>query len=375
LGTSTDTDKKRLEEAFYICQQCGMCTSACGSSQVSDYNARKLVRAVQLEMADEKEFLQKIPWLCSQCGRCHEVCGAGLDIPKLVLGLRQKAYKAGYAPQSILNLQKNILETATPFKSGNRTKTSWLKDAPAPREDAETIFFTGCAGPLMAPNISKAMAEVLTKVAGGYRLLKDELCCGEPLIVVGLLEDAKANAEKLVKAIKDSGAKRVVTACAGCYNALTNLYPNVLGVKPPEGVEIQHFAQFIAKKKDLKLRLEKSMTATYHDPCSLGRHSKVYDPPREVLRSIEGLKLVEMSPNRDRALCCGGGGGLWSVDPNMAMEVAASKFQRSVLPSKAEVLVSGCPTCFINFRFTFLKRKLQVQVMDLAEIVNMALPK
>lgn len=326
-------------------------------------------------MTDEKEFLEKLPWLCTQCGRCHEICGAGLDIPKLVLELRQKAYKAGYAPPAITNVQKLIKETNSPFKSGTRTKSSWLKDAPAPREDADTVFFSGCAGPLMAPNISKSMAEVLTRIAGGYKLLKDEPCCGEPLIVLGLLEDARANAEKVVLAIKDSGAKRVVTSCAGCYNALTNLYPNILGVKPPEGVEIQHFAQFIAGKKDLKLRLEKPMTVTYHDPCSLGRHSKVYDPPREVLKSIEGLKLVEMSPNRDRALCCGGGGGLWSVDPNMAMEVAASKFQRSVLPSKAEVLVSGCPTCYLNFRFTFLKRKLPVQVMDLAEIVNMAMPK
>ena len=370
-----ESEKKKFEETFWICQQCGMCTSACTSSQVSEYNARKLVRRVQLEMTDDKEFLEKLPWLCTQCGRCHEICGAGLDIPKLVLELRQKAYKAGYAPQPILNLRKNILDTSTPFKSGTRTKTSWLKDAFAPKGDSDTVFFSGCAGPLMAPNISRAMAEVLTKVAGGYRLLKDEPCCGEPLIVVGFLEDARANAEKLVQAIKDSGAKRLVTACAGCYNALTNLYPNVLGVKPPGGVEIQHFAQFIAGKKDLKLKLEKPITVSYHDPCSLGRHSKVYDPPRDVLSSIEGLKLVELTPNRERALCCGGGGGLWSVDPNMAMEVAASKFQRSILPARTEILVSGCPTCFLNFRFTFLKRKLPVQVMDLAEVVNLALPK
>ena len=375
LGTTTESENRKLEETFWICQQCGMCTSACSSSQVSEYNARKLVRSVQLGMTDEKAFLEKLPWLCTQCGRCHEICGAGLDIPKLVLELRQKAFKAGHAPLAITTLQKNILETRNPFRSGTRTKTSWLKDAPPPQNDAETLFFTGCAGPLMAPNISRSMAEVLTRVAGGYRLLNDEPCCGEPLIVVGLLDDARANAERLVRAIADTGAKRVVTACAGCYNALTNLYPNILGVKAPEGVEIQHFAQYIAGKKDLKLKLDKPMIVTYHDPCSLGRHSKVYDPPREVLRSIEGLRLVEMSPNRERALCCGGGGGLWSIDPNMAMEIAASKFQRSILPAKAEVLVSGCPTCFLNFRFTFLKRKLPVQVMDLAEVVSLALPK
>jgi heterodisulfide reductase subunit D len=148
-----------------------------------------------------------------------------------------------------------------------------------------------------------------------------------------------------------------------------------LGVKPPEGVEILHFAQFIAGKKDLKLKLDKPMTVSYHDPCSLGRHAKVYDPPRDVLKSIEGLTLVELTPNRDRSLCCGAGGGRWSVDPNVAMEGANSKFQRCMVPAKTEILVSGCPTCFINFRFTFLKRKLPVQVMDLAELVNMALPK
>lgn len=366
--------EKKLEEQFWICLQCGMCTSACTTSQVSDYNVRKLVRRIQLGEADDREFLEKVPWLCTQCGRCHEICSHGLDIPKLVLELRKRAIKEGFAPAAVNNLLEAIHKSGTPFKSGTRTKGSWVKEPMKTKEDAEVLYFVGCAPSIMAPNIAKATAEVLDKLAGGFRLLKEEPCCGEPLVVLGLIDEARENAHKVVKAIKDSGAKKVVTSCSGCFNALTNLYPNVLGVKPPEGVEILHFAQFVAAAKPT-MKLEKPMTATYHDPCSLGRHSKVYDPPRDVLKSIEGLTLKEMAPTRDRSMCCGGGGGLWSIDSNMAMEAANAKFERSILPSKVDVLVSGCPTCFLNFRFTFLKRKLPVTMMDLSEVVNQALPK
>ena len=110
------------------------------------------------------------------------------------------------------------------------------------------------------------------------------------------------------------------------------------------------------------------MTLTYHDPCSLGRHSKVYDAPRKVLESIEGLNFVELDRARECARCCGGGGGVQSLDYKMAMEIANNMFANEILPLGVEGLVTCCPSCFLNFKRTALKNKIPIKIYDLSEV-------
>ncbi len=180
---------------------------------------------------------------------------------------------------------------------------------------------------------------------------------------------AREIAKGVVKTISDTGVSKIIAPCSGCYNAFKHLYPEKLGVEF-EGIDILHSSQFLANNlKDLKL--ENPMTITYHDPCTLGRHAGIYEEPRKVLESIEGLTFIELDKNREFTTCCGGGGGLPSLKPDMAMDVAASKLKREIIPMEVDALVSSCPMCVMNFKYASIKKKIPMKIYDLSGIVAM----
>jgi Fe-S oxidoreductase len=208
------------------------------------------------------------------------------------------------------------------------------------------------------------------------KLLEDEPCSDEPLIARGLVDEASEIAKKVVQQIKDSGAKSVVTSCSGCYTTFKKSYPELLKVEFPD-VEVIHISELLDQKKEedqesgSRLKLEKPLKLAYHDPCSLGRHSKVYDAPRKMLESIDGVTLVEAYPSKEFSGCCGGGGGLWSLNNEMANNIAEGRLKRDILPLEVDGLVTCCPLCNLNFRHTAAKKKIPLKVYDLAEIVAM----
>jgi heterodisulfide reductase subunit D len=169
-----------------------------------------------------------------------------------------------------------------------------------------------------------------------------------------------------VEAIRRKGAQRVVFACPSCYQMWREWYP--------ADFEISHASEFLAcliRESRVPLK-ELPLTVTYHDPCDLGRGARVFDEPREVIRSIPGVKLVELPRNREMCQCCGGGGNLEMIDADLSSEIAKRKMEE-VLSTGAQVVVTTCQQC-VRTMTTYVKRnKVPVEVMDLAQLVQMAL--
>lgn len=365
---------EEFKDIIRACEQCGTCTASCPTKEASDFNIRKIVRHLQLELYENKDFLSKYPWLCTQCYRCHELCTEGLEIPKLVMALRKLALKNSAAPGSVHSVSKAVKEFDSPYQSQTRTKKTWInKKLGNSRQssDVDLLYWVGCTPSIMAPNIANATAEVLSKLDMGYKILNNEPCCGEPLISLGLIDEAKNIAEKVKKVVEKAHIERLVTSCSGCYNAFTRLYPEILGINF-SSIEIIHISQVLSKNMNKKFKLEKSMALTYHDPCSLGRHSKVYDAPRNVLKSIEGLDFIEMERTRKFSRCCGGGGGVLSLDYMMAMKIANNMLIKDILPLEVEGLVTCCPSCYLNFKRTALKNKIPIKIYDLSEVAALS---
>lgn len=361
---------EEFKDIIRACEQCGTCTASCPTKEASDFNIRKVVRHLQLELYEDKDFLSKYPWLCTQCYRCRELCTEGLEIPKLIMALRELALKNAVAPESVYSVSKAIKKFDSPYQSQTRTKETWINKKLGDSHqssDADLLYWAGCTPSIMAPNLANAAVDVLTKLDLGYKILKNEPCCGEPLINLGLIDEARDTAEKVKKVVEKAHIKRLVTSCSGCYNTFTRLYPEILGINF-SGIEILHISQVLNKNMNEKFKLEKSMALTYHDPCSLGRHSKVYDAPRNVLESIEGLNFVEMEHTREFSRCCGGGGGVLSLDYKMAMEIANNMLTKEILPLGVEGLVTCCPSCYLNFKRTALKNKIPLKIYDLSEV-------
>ena len=237
--------------------------------------------------------------------------------------------------------------------------------------DAKMVYFVGCTTSYREKNVAIATAEILNSLQIEFKILKDESCCGSPVYMTGQVDKAKKIAEKNVKMLKDAGIEKIITSCAGCYRTLKDTYPNKFGFDL--GIEIIHMPKFLLNmlnSGELKFNKEVNMKITYHDPCHIGRHMGIYEPPRKVLNKITGIELVEMPRNRNNAWCCGSGGGVRSAFKDLSAFAANERIEEAKGTS-AEAIVSCCPFCLNQFK-THIKDN-EIKALDIAELARKAI--
>lgn len=208
------------------------------------------------------------------------------------------------------------------------------------------VFF-GCttrSNPLLIEPLER-----LFKLVGlEYRPLGKDLCCGAPLLLTGHKEEAKTQAKKVLESA--NGVDLIITPCPHCYTTLKKEYPSLLGKENP--FKVLHFSAFahqLMKEGKINLKKELRKTLTYHDPCYVGRQGDgIYDEPREVIRSIKGVRFKELPLSREISTCCGGGGLLRAYLPKLSRTVAEEKIERQVIPLEVDGIVTSCPFCYVN---------------------------
>ncbi len=247
-----------------------------------------------------------------------------------------------------------------------------LRDAPDDgyvRERAEVVYFTGCVASFfpLAQKIPMDLAGIFEAADVDFTLLgEDEWCCGFPLLGAGLTDALAPMIDHNVAAVLERGASEVVFACPGCFHMWQTHYPR--------DIKLTHSTQFLLQlMKDHRIPLkDMPLTVTYHDPCDLGRASGVYDVPREILRLLPGVRLIEMERNREDCLCCGGGGNLEMIDASLSEKIAAEKV-RQVSATGAEAVVTACQQCVRTMTGHIRREKLDIEVMDITGLVCRAL--
>ncbi|MCK4933648.1 (Fe-S)-binding protein, partial [Candidatus Bathyarchaeota archaeon] len=280
-------------------------------------------------------------------------------------------------PQIFQATAKNILTVGDPGGASSRKRRlSWLRMVSNPRFErtADVLYWVGCTVASRTSKAAKASANILKCAEVNCTVLgEEEGCCGYVLLASGLWDEAKKNAIKLVEKVVKTRAHLVVTSCAGCYYTFTKLFPEMIDVEMP--CDVLHTSQLIEKligegRLDFAAYNEK---VTYHDPCSLGRHTNVYDAPRNVLNKIPDLQFAEMPLSKSRSRCCGGGGGLWSYDNQVSMNSAFNRLAKDVVPLGVDTLATACPTCQMNLRYVSTRNSMQIKICDFAEIVETAM--
>ena len=244
------------------------------------------------------------------------------------------------------------------------------------RRGAAIIYFVGCVTGLYPQGhpIAQAMTELLTRAGADSTTLGDEeSCCGFPYLGLGLHAEAAQVAAHNVAAAIALGAQKIVTTCPSCYHVWRDVYPELLG--EPLNLEVLHASELLARwvtSGAIELTpLDERIT--YHDPCDLGRNSGVYDAPRRLLQAIPGVELVEMADHRENALCCGGGGNLEAVNPELAATIAARRLAQA-LETGARTLVTPCQQCKRTLANAARRAKARLKVLDLTEYLVRALP-
>jgi Fe-S oxidoreductase len=373
------------DEMLSHCANCDVCTGYCTVAPYFDHvetwsaKGRYLLTRgfVQGEVQPSKR-LADILYSCTLCGSCYMQCLPTSQIHEAILDVRGKIAETGLAPESAQVASQNIREYGNPLGASASQRTTWMRrlSTDSVSEKADILYWVGCNTALRSGIRKTAIATVSVLNEANVKIMtlgEKEGCCGVPMIFGGLFKDAERNADRVVKAIDDANAEALVTSCSGCYETFVNFYPNKLDIELP--CEVLHTSQLverlISEERIMPHRLK--MRVSYHDPCGLGRHCGVYDAPRNVLRAIPDLQLVEPTMNREHSRCCGGGGGFWGVNGEASMSLARLRILEDIAPLNVNGLTTTCPLCYTNFLYTSTKHSLRMNIYDIVEVLDMAL--
>ena len=364
-----------------LCLDCGKCTVVCPVARYDpEFNPRLIVQGV-LRQNGRGPVDEKI-WSCISCRMCMERCNYNVKFTDFITSLRYRAllegaeieYSHGGAPQAIMHIMSH--------RDTRQNRLSWLPDDIEIAKHCDTVFFVGCA-PYFDVLFSDLGVRTVEGTEGALRLLNraqipftllsDERCCGRDLLLVGDVEGFLALARANLHEFSRRGIKSIITNCPECYYTLKVDYPKFL---EDWDINVMHATELLApliESGQLALgRLERRVT--YHDPCTLGRYSRIFDQPRSILASVEGLELVEMADSREKALCCG-------ASPWVNCGAVNKQIQKERLAqagaTRADVLVTACPKCLIHLKCAQKNVEsndvCQIEVQDLFHLAAQSL--
>lgn len=362
----------------WACYDCGKCTSTCPISRSgARYSPRRHVLAANLGQALEtldRDSLNS----CLTCSLCDQRCPSRVDYTQLVQLMREAAYGTGEEPEcphggALQSVMRMMARGGT-----QQDRTAWLgRELKTSAAQGEVLYWTGCtmyydaffpelSGASL--NASRAAVKLLNRLGITPVVSPEERCCGHDLLWNGDRRNFEALARHNVKLVSQSGAKTLVVSCAECYRTWKLDYGPFFEGAPPR---ILHIGEFLAGQVE-KLAPGKRgrRKLTFQDPCRLGRHLGVYDPPRQLLSALPGIDLVEMNHHKKSAACCAG--GTWSHCDRFAKQIQVQRL-REARATGAEALVTACPKCRIHFACAMKDPKLSSEIVipmkDLAEVV------
>ncbi len=382
---------------FYSCADCGRCSDQCPANAAGRPLSPRFISIKGRDYAfrhypvagaslDGKPLIGEVysedeVWSCTTCGACEAECPLLIEYIDKIVDLRRGMVDDGNVPQSLQKPLKALGSRGNPYGKIEKKRGDWAK-APAfagtcqvrvldGASPAETLYFVDSVTSYddRIQEIGRATARVLEAIGEDFGILgpaeKDSghevRRFGEETLFMALRDH---NAES----IRESGVRRIVTSDPHAYDALRHDYSDL----PP----VEHISEVMARgirTGRLRLRAEANGgdVYAYHDPCYLGRHNGIYDPPREVLDAIPEIRRVEMKRCRDRSFCCGGGGLMLFYEPKEDERMGVKRV-RMAAEAGANVIVTACPFCMLNVEDAIKVAGLEgkMSAIDLAELVD-----
>ena len=384
------------------CTRCGECIEACPTFAEAQneeiHPLQKISRTKSFWKADHLGLLARIfgirpptgeeqaaysqgVFRCTLCARCHVVCPVQIDTRPLWISMREQLVAWGLYPEVFDTLRERVTNYHNISGEDNASRLVWTQNMeriPAGlegRQGAETVYFMGCVGALYPRvyGIPQSFAQILEHAGLDFTTLAgDEWCCGFPLRIAGMGQDAQALARHNVEAVRAIGARRLVSTCPSCYHTWAHEYPRILGESL--GIEVLHATELLAELiGEGKIRLHGfPQPVTYHDPCDLGRTSGIYEAPRQIIRAIPGIEFTEMLEHGENALCCGGGGDAEMADAELSWAVGQRRIEQAQ-DTGARVVISACQQCSRTLAEAARRNRIRIRAMDITEVVWQAM--
>ncbi|MCU0692120.1 MAG: (Fe-S)-binding protein [Polyangiaceae bacterium] len=364
-------------KTFKYCYRCGKCDVVCPWNRVRTFSIRKIVQQANFGLPEiERDDM----WLCTTCGTCPSQCPRGVDQIEVGVSLRRIASQYGVfagSAHAVGGVRGSLNIEGNPLGEARDRRAAWTAGLPIKSfaEGMEVLYFVGCYysyDPRMK-KVAIATAHLLHSAGVDFGILGSaESCCGESIRKTGNEDVFKRLARENIKAFIDRGVKKILVSSPHCYHTFKHEYPEFM-----VHFEIVHMTEYLLqllREGRLKLSKRCDRTVTYHDPCYLGRHNGIYEAPRELLRRVPGLVLVEMADCGKNSLCCGGGGGRIWMDTPKSERFAGLRIDQAKRAA-AQVLATSCPYCISNFEEgrLSLPEEDPLQVKDVTELIHEAL--
>jgi Fe-S oxidoreductase/nitrate reductase gamma subunit len=386
---------------FYTCTECGRCTDFCPAANTGKklspkhftldlrnhvYRNQDALIAAGGDVKEGENGLAKpivpmiidpeVVWACTTCRACEQECPVFISyVDKFIDVRRHLVQEQGEFPHDLATAFRGLENAGNPWGLPAQQRREWSEGLKLPRlaekPEAKYLLWVGCAAAYdeRARKIARATAQLLVKAGVNFAVLgEEETCTGDPARRAGNEFLFQIQAQANVEVLNGYGVKRIITICPHCYNTLGNEYGDFGGK-----YEVVHHSELLAR-----LVAEGRLTPTrrveakvvYHDACYLGRYNGVYEQPRDILRRIPGVELVEATENRDRGMCCGAGGAQFFKEEEPGRERVNTARTTQLLNTGATVMASACPFCMRMLTDGLAaKDRTDVKQMDLAEVL------
>lgn len=375
------------------CTQCGECLKHCPVQDVTKNPSvsppekirmfREFIRSTDGLKAtlfgpgevDRKrlEDFTKAVYECTTCGACGQNCPVGIFTQRLWPMLRKEMVKRGLGPIGVqADLPKVIRNSGNPYdKPAAERYKPWFPGQVTIAERSEIAYYAGCTGAYEAQPMVRGDVLVLNAIGEPFTMLppEEEVCCGFPLFITGQHDLLKDLVTRLVNGYKARGVKVLVCSCPCCVNIMTRDWPAFYGAALP--FKIRHITQYVSDAIKLgKLRVNKELreSVIYHDPCYLSRGVGVIEEPRDVLKSIPGITVLEFERHGLNSRCCGSGGAARKVFHENAIKMGRQTIDEAV-KKKADRLILSCPACYAKVNEAIQGYEKQIRITDIMELV------
>ncbi|MDX6242449.1 MAG: hypothetical protein QOE76_172, partial [Frankiales bacterium] len=395
-GTINDFTWKGLLD-FATCTECGRCQSQCPAwNTEKPLSPKLLVMALRDEMyaGSERPLIglledggviePDVLWSCTTCGACVEQCPVDIEHVDHILDLRRfQVMVESSFPSEAGPMLRNLENKGNPWGLNDSARLAWTEGLPFEvrvvedriPDDVEYLFWVGCAGALedRSRKSTRAIAELLNAAGVAFAILGPrESCTGDPARRIGNEYLFQLLAAANVSLLNEIGARKIVAMCPHCFNSLANEYPQLGGT-----YEVVHHTQLLGRLVEegrLVPVTPADQKVTYHDPCYLGRHNKVYTPPRDILAAVPGLRTEEMHRCKERGFCCGAGGARMWMEERIGKRINVERVDEA-LSLDPDVVSTACPFCLVMLGDAVTAKqaageaRADVEVVDVAQLL------